>query len=251
MEKTKGTNNMTVREKFKKRKMEYQEYIEHPDNLPLEEKVKKLGIRKIKVYTKQKCSFHSPEGKQCHRLAIGKGQLCKKHGGKLSIDSTLSMEGEKLLRSIALSGSVNGDQNTIENGEIFSQKTLSILLKDFQPEFHPLAYIELSRNGLSEVEIAAKFEVGVNRLREWVERFESFSLAHDIGDSIYEAWWLNKGKEGLEDARNFNTLLYKFLTGNKLGYSDKVETKSFNTNVHGVLMVPGMKTVEEWEAEKG
>ena len=68
--------------------------------------------------------------------------------------------------------------------------------------------------------------------------------------ALYESWWLVKGKEGLDNPRDFNTPLYKFLTGNKLGYSDKVESKNFNVNA-GVLVVPKTpESLEEWEKKE-
>jgi hypothetical protein len=36
---------------------------------------------------------------------------------------------------------------------------------------------------------------------------------------------------------------------NKLGYSDKIEQKNINTNIHGVLVIPDKVTIEEWENE--
>jgi hypothetical protein len=64
---------------------------------------------------------------------------------------------------------------------------------------------------------------------------------------MQEAWWLSEGKNNL-DNRGYNVSLYKFITGNKLGYSDKIESR--NLNVHaGVLMVPGSMSLEEWEKQ--
>ena len=85
------------------------------------------------------------------------------------------------------------------------------------------------------------------KLKQWAEDYELFSEAYDIGRAMYESWWLRKGKDGLDDPRNFNTTLYKFLTGNKLGYSEKIENKNFNVNA-GVLVVPKTsESAEEWE----
>jgi hypothetical protein len=55
-----------------------------------------------------------------------------------------------------------------------------------------------------------------------------------------------EGKDNL-DNRGYNTGLFKFLTGNKLGYSDKIESKNLNVTA-GVLMVPATMEAEEWEA---
>ena len=76
-----------------------------------------------------------------------------------------------------------------------------------------------------------------------------FNKAYDIGKAMHEAWWIEQGKSGLNN-RGFNTSLFKFLTSNKLGYSDKMETKNMNMNVHGVLMVPDKVSEEEWEQDE-
>jgi hypothetical protein len=117
----------------------------------------------------------------------------------------------------------------------------------FNPAIHPLEMIDLSRQGMSDVEIAATIGVSVGTLRGWSEKFEEFAVAYEIGQALHETWWIEKGKTGLEQ-RNFNTSLYKFLTGNKLGYADKVESKNLNMNLHGVLVAPAPQTMDEWEA---
>ena len=108
--------------------------------------------------------------------------------------------------------------------------------------------IDLSRQGMSDVEIAAEIGVGVSTLRGWADQYEEFSTAYEIGQALHESWYLQKGKAGL-DQRNFNTSLFKFLTGNKLGYADKVETKNLNMNTCGVLVAPAKQSMDEWEAE--
>jgi hypothetical protein len=100
---------------------------------------------------------------------------------------------------------------------------------------------------MSTVEIAATIGVGEITLKNWSENFQEFSVAFEIGKALHESWWIEKGKSGLE-SRNFNTPLYKFLTGNKLGYAEKTESKNFNMNTCGVLVVPAKQTVDEWEA---
>lgn len=187
------------------------------------EKRKKTGRSKRKMYKKQKCAFHDENGKRCTRNAVGKSTLCEKHGGtRVDVENTFNPEET---RALVLSG-----KNTL-----------------FKAETHPIEYIQLSREGLSEVEIAAHMNISVATLRKWSETYQEFAIAFEVGQAMQEAWWLRKGKAGLDD-RYFNTSLYKFLTGNKLGYSDKIETKSTNTHLHGVLVIPDTQTEEEWEA---
>ncbi len=182
------------------------------------------GRKKRKMYKKAKCAFHDISGKRCTRNAVGKSTLCEKHGGiRVDINNTYDPIDTKAL--------VLSDHNAL-----------------FQPEAHPILYIELSQDGKSDAEIAAMMGVGVNTLKTWSETYRAMSVAFEVGKAMQEAWWLRKGKSGL-DSRYFNTTLYKFLTGNKLGYSDKIETKTHSTHIHGVLMVPDAVTPDQWEAE--
>jgi len=176
---------------------------------------------KIKTeYKKKKCSFVDSDGKRCKRNAVGKSSLCQKHGG-LKYDPDLAL-------------------SVSETKEVLGRTK-------FNPSVHPIKFIEYSAEGLSPVEIAAKFLVGRNTLEGWAERYIEFLTAFDVGKVLYESWWLAKGKDGLEK-RGFNTPLYKFLTGNKLGYSDKSESRNLNINqnLHGVLVVPEKQTEDEW-----
>jgi len=175
---------------------------------------------KIKKYKKQKCAYVE-NGVRCTNNAVGKSTLCKKHGGNPVVKENLINERTHPIASLA---------------------------KKYDPTRHPTLFIDLSRTGLSDVEIAAEFEVGIDTLRGWAEKYEMFNTAFEIGKALYESWWLQQGRSGLHD-RGFNTSLFKFLTANKLGYAEKVETKSLNMNVHGVLMVPDAVSEEEWEKD--
>jgi hypothetical protein len=172
-----------------------------------------------KKYKNAQCAFLYPTGHRCKRNAVGKSSLCKNHGGSVLIP---------------------------ENAED-GKEVLLIGNSKYDVAHHPLEYINLSREGFSEVEIAATFETSVGVIRKWAEHFKEFATAYEIGTALHEAWWLTRGKANLNN-RGFNTSLFKFLTTNKLGYAEKLETKSTNLNVHGVLLVPDKVNEAEWEA---
>ena len=202
---------MKLRDKFKKKKIERHKTFE--------EKVRK--IKRKKVYVKEKCHY-TEDGERCTRNAIGEGQLCALHGGTKDLDNVLSMEAIQLINA--------------EIGKI----------QKFDPVIHPLQMIDLSRQGMSNVEIAATLGVSKATLLDWADKYEPFSIAYEIGQALHENWWLEKGKAGL-DSKYFNTPLYKYLTGNKLGYSDKIETKNMHMVAHGVLVAPAKQSLDEWE----
>lgn len=175
------------------------------------------GPKIIKVYPKQQCAA---EG--CTNLAVGSGDICKQHGGDPIIKENLLAVHE--MTDIQLAGK-------------------------YDPAVHPMMYITLSKDGMSDVEIAAEIGVATTTLRAWSEKYLDFYNAAEIGKALYEAWWLKEGRENL-DNRGYNTGLYKYMTANKLGYSDKTESK--NLHVHaGVLMVPGKLSEKDWEDKVG
>ena len=204
---------MKLRDKFRQKKIERHK--------PLEEKTRKL--KRKKIYVKEKCQF-TDKNVRCKRNAIGSGQTCALHGGEKDLTNVLSKEAIQLYQ--AEIGGIN----------------------KFEVGIHPLQMIDLSRQGFSEVEIAAQIGVSVATLKDWAERYEPFSIAYEIGKALHEAWWLAKGKNGL-DQKYFNTGLFKFLTANLLGYAEKMESKNLNMTVHGVLVTPGKQTMDEWEAD--
>jgi len=188
--------------------------IKKPDK-PLKKKLKTY-------YKRQQCAFIRKNGQQCKKIAVGKSTLCEIHGGDVVIKENLYKGTEEI---------------THPNHMV-----------KFNPAIHPIAYIEMAKEGFSEVEIAAEFNVSCEALNGWAERFESFYTAKEVGKAMHEAWWLREGKNNLNE-RSFNTPLFKYMTMNKLGYSDKIEQKSLNMNLHGVLMVPDTVSEEDWEKD--
>lgn len=195
------------------------------DNPAPKKKFKKLvsqeallsDVKEIAIYPEQKCAVPG-----CNCYAVGKHDVCRKHGGDAVIQ-------ENLLKSYEISDTLRK-------------------LSKYDPAVHPMQYIALSQQGKSTAEIASDFNVSVSTLRGWSETFEDFYMAMGIGKAAYEGWWLREGKRNL-DNRNYNTGLFKFITGNTLGYSDKIETKNLNVTA-GVLAVPlPAKSNEEWEGD--
>ena len=195
----------------------------NPDKL-LEESIKNpvKTVQRI-FYKKAQCEFVNPDtGERCPLKAAGRDTVCMRHGGDRFAREAMLKPGSNL------SLPINSKYNPLK---------------------HPIQYMEFSRNGMSDVEIAAQFGVSLHIIYKWSETYEEFNVAYECGKALHEAWYLRVGKENLEN-RFFQTPLFKFLTGNKLGYSDKIETKNLNQNQYGVLLVPGSVSVDEWEKEQ-
>lgn len=199
----------------KKRKLKKRTFTEEPE--VLEPEIVDDAPQEIKVYPKQKCVI--PD---CTNLAVGKSDRCKQCGGNPIVEENLI-----------------DDTNPDNLPSLFAQV--------YKPEFHPLEYVRLAMDGKSEVEIAREFGVGVRTMRNWAAKFKMFAQAYEMGSDFHEAWWVAEGKANLKN-RSYNTGLFKFLTGNKLGWSEKHESKNLNVNA-GVLLAPKPMTKQQWEAE--
>lgn len=183
--------------------------------------IEKLKKKKRIKFKKQKCKWRNSFGHQCKRWAVGKSTLCEKHGG------------ERIAHEL-----------------LVSVHELPVLTgTKFNPAVHPMQFLEMSREGKSVQEIAAELMVTPETLKRWSETFKEFATAWEIGQACHEAWWLKQGKNNLTNTR-FQTGLFKFLTTNKLGYAEKIETKSHNVNENvGVLLVPGEMSIDDWEKQ--
>lgn len=172
-----------------------------------------------KKYAPQRCQFILENGNRCKNGSTGKGTLCKIHGG------------ERIIK-----------ENLLKNSEIPAEL---LKITKYDPVTHPIQFIDLSRSGMSATEIASEFEVSIATLNNWSETYDEFYQAMEIGKAMHETWYLMQGKDNLVNPR-FNTGLFKFLTANKLGYAEKIESKNINMNAHGVLLIPNKQTEDEW-----
>ncbi len=179
-------------------------------------------IKEIMVFPKERCGFVGDDGERCKRLSVGEYNVCEKHGG---------------------------DRVVVEN--LFKADEIPDILKGckYDPTYHPMEYLVLAKMGKSLVEIAAEFEVPAREIKAWSETYAEFNRAFEIAEALHESWYLNEGKNNL-DNRGYNVELFKFITGNKLGWSTKTESKNLNVNA-GVLLIPKKKSEEEWEMEHG
>ena len=180
---------------------------------------------KVFRYKREKCLQHDENGMRCSSMALPDSVYCKHHGGHFHKVPALT-------------------ENNIENSRSGKAVNLSI----YDPSFHPISYIELARTGLSDAEIAMEFGVSTATLIDWSTKHAQFSTALEVGKTAYEAYFLRVGRINLSNDR-FNNGLFKFLAMNKLGYSDKVESKNTNLSQHGVLLIPPAMTIQEWEAQ--
>lgn len=227
------------------------------------------------------CAYVSALGERCKSYACRGSNLCAVHSRMIGMtrldtirehyaskskiaDESKADRGEQGNRSEGFR--VKECQDREERGEqrdhslALSESSRSISLNEnsrgigpsisskFDVGKHPLLYIKLSKEGKSDVEIASLFQISISTLMRWVHDYEEMKEAYEIGQTMYEAFFLTKGVQNLENDR-FNNVLFKYLTMNKLGYSDKVETKSTMQGLHGVMVIPNTLSIQEWEAQ--
>lgn len=66
----------------------------------------------------------------------------------------------------------------------------------YRPEYCSKV-VELGRDGLSRVQIAAEFDVAKSTLQEWEKQHPEFSVAITLAMTLSQAWWEKKGQECL------------------------------------------------------
>jgi len=181
-------------------------------------KIKKL--RKLKkTYPKVTCAFVK-DGEQCEYPAVGESTLCARHGGSRVVKENL----------------------------VDKYHPIDKIHSQYRQDYHPMAFITFSKGGMSPVEVAAEFGVSLQAILRWQEKYLDFNTAYEVGAAMYEAWWLSEARGNLGNSR-YNTGLFKYITGNKLGYAEKMESKSLNMNLHGVMVVPDKISEANWEEE--
>lgn len=212
------------------------------------------------------CAYVSALGERCKSYACRGSNLCAVHSrmvGMTRLDTIREHYASKL--KIEDENRENRGEQEDQNidlrvKECQDRRDYSITLNEssrgvgssisskFDVGKHPLLYIKLSKEGKSDVEIASLFQISLSTLMRWVHDYEEMKEAYEIGQTMYEAFFLTKGVQNLENDR-FNNVLFKYLTMNKLGYSDKVETKSTMQGLHGVVVIPNTLSIQEWEAQ--
>lgn len=87
--------------------------------------------------------------------------------------------------------------------------------------------IELGEKGKSRTQIARSLGVVRQTLTDWEETHPEFSHAMSIAEEYAQAWWEDRGQEGISLGKDFNGFVYSFQMKNRFRreYSDKFEVK--------------------------
>ena len=98
--------------------------------------------------------------------------------------------------------------------------------------------IELGREGMSKVEIAAELDIHYSTFIAWQEEKPEFSASVKQAEKFSQAWWERKGREATFDSQGFNATSYIFNMKNRFSddWRDKVET-----DINARLAVSGVE----------
>lgn len=91
--------------------------------------------------------------------------------------------------------------------------------------------VELMRDGLSKVEVAADLDINVDTLNEYTKIHPDFSAAIKRGEDLSHAWWLKVGRQNLM-TKDFSYTGWYMNMKNRHGWKDKVENTGSMTLRH-------------------
>ena len=78
------------------------------------------------------------------------------------------------------------------------------------------------KNGASDIEICRLLKITLPQFKQNYEKIDAFRKVVDLGRVYGQAWWLQQGRENLNN-KNFNTPLWVFNMKNRYNWADKTE----------------------------
>lgn len=85
------------------------------------------------------------------------------------------------------------------------------------------ALLELYEQGAGDIEIARHLKITIKRFYQLIEEVPAFAEFVEQGNTLAQAWWIEKGRTALWD-KTFNVTLYNFNMKNRYGWADKIDT---------------------------
>lgn len=108
----------------------------------------------------------------------------------------------------------------------------------FDPNFHPIDFVQHCREGNSPTYIAATWGINVQKLNRWVARHPQMLDAYMMGETCYKAFWLRHLKDAaLNDGKGTGLKL-------RLGAFSMLARYTMNWTEAGESQFPGAKRDE-------
>jgi len=103
--------------------------------------------------------------------------------------------------------------------------------------------------GATRIELVAELGIHRDTLHAWERENPEISDLLHLGDVRKDAWWIKKGRHGIED-RNFNSNQYKWMTQNLIaGWSNKQDINA-DINSTEIVKKAAMKRISKLEEEE-
>jgi len=161
----------------------------------------------------------------------GKCNICDKTLEKFHIDHIipLSKRGKHRAENIQLlcdkcnlkkSNKIVEDLVFRDNVKYNPEVVISILLKEM-------------KLGKSIEQVCVSLGIAKSTFYEWLKKYDELSNAKKRGEELSYSWWLEKGRDNLEN-RQFNPTLFYMNMKNRFGWADKTEI----TGANGKDLIP-------------
>lgn len=95
----------------------------------------------------------------------------------------------------------------------------------YRPKFCKIV-IESMEKGYSKEACAGIIGIDKTTLYDWIERYEEFSHAVHIGESLSLVFWEKAGINGMNLGKDFNGIVWKFSIANRHGWKEKSDITS-------------------------
>lgn len=120
--------------------------------------------------------------------------------------------------------------------------------REFKPEYCDLI-IKLAEQGKFRNAFCKEIRCGTQVFYRFKEEVSDFAEAVDIAIAIYQDWWEEKGRLGMDNGRNFNSTAWIFFMKNKFPdeYGEKSILETINKTAKTTFIAPDQyNDLEEW-----
>lgn len=81
------------------------------------------------------------------------------------------------------------------------------------------------RTGMSDAEVMEILGLSRKRFERLYANDQVFADFIDMGRTLAEAWWMRKGRMGIDETK-FNTNLWMFIAKNRFDWAEKLDTRN-------------------------
>jgi len=92
--------------------------------------------------------------------------------------------------------------------------------RKYKEEYADQMYKLMSSEGALDCHLCKKFKISGKTFYKWLDEIEEFKEAHEKGLPACEAWWVDKGMEGMQGkVKGFNAMTWIMFMNNKFKWS--------------------------------